>query len=1368
MAEASETLPPAGAAAMDIPPAAAPSPPQKRAAAEEPLSGEKAPKLQHTGPQEEAAAEDEAPGVDEVADGDAAELPEDGEQHLDLAALAEVARRTWTSGSAGSGAAAAAPEGLGACSFAVLPWRALPNGRLPFQLLAAALEIGCNERGPRALRSLTHVFLWVIQQSSDARGDLNALLNTLLAQPCPHPQIAGAVGAAFALKTSTGAPMTAYQALNNMVSPEELPDRALQERRSQRTLFGSKGLAASEVAAAVAAQPANHSKTALAAIEKRLAQLLIKSSSEHREVWHLVRIFQGSSNLSCATVLRALAYAFHFLRAGAEMQVDCAARFDLAVFRAWAVRGAEPGWLVDQLLPLEGESPPVVEALESATVPLCGFGVRPMKAEEADSAEEALEKLGEVGAMRVEWLLDGQRAQIHVRKDGAEVQVFVGHSPCREIEEEVASILKGNLRSVGDAILEVMLMRPVKRPAGNQDDGAEGNDARLQGNQDEGATGEAAKAKPFGAASARGKGESSSAREGDREGPEPDRERVHGVVVFDVLMFEGRPLARLPLRARRAQLEAAVVESGRLRLAQGVDCEAGALGLAAVKAELVKACGAFCLARDLDEKACSRACGVVLKALDGQRAEYFPGVRAPLWQAITQPPAIEGPEAEELLFKILSETERAALASPDEFLFCVVSARRTKTEEGVQDILTVQRHFQDAGVSPRWYVDKESLEEYLGLGLDAVVGGKLIPARNLALDDAEKLGKVCVQVSDDIEKWQYIKQQECFTSRPSSFAEANAAGATAERLQVSPVAAARFILAKMRCADEEPKPQLGGIYPLSNLGQCLKGLPYSRRNFIIGDFFIVDKSRCRFDTRMTLKEDYDLTCAHLQAHGSVMRCNRFVLFAKHETNAGGACSVRDSQGERERENIRILRQKYPGAFFDNPRRPNQVVLSWAAHLRWLREHGKVPMETAQASSTPESGPKKDASRKKQTLTLMEDRSVAKLPKDASGLGARAGTIPKTRQPPTLMEKDKDSMKQLGRTTENTRISYRPDAKTAISHPKSYGRYQAYAKAKTFKEAMDLGASSADINFDFKSGFIALLGGPMREGPPESGDCTNRWDRLIRSWHNTVASHEVLANTPDGDEATPSTHSRPEAGAIGSVAAETEARDQETNLAPFAGESESSELVQSTLESALSGARSATARSEAGKKMPLSGGSVPPLAKAPRLSGRSDALFNMMRANAKPAEAVAPVAASRAPSVSASGGGSREGRGAREGTTDASKAQEVLKKNALQQLVQCTEETVIKYTPGAKTVSNYPHSYERYEAYSKATTLKEALELGAIPGDIMFDFQRGYCTLAGGTTRDGPPPVKTLKSHKGEAFSRVDKLTRTWQRLLEQM
>jgi len=275
-------------------------------------------------------------------------------------------------------------------------------------------------------------------------------------------------------------------------------------------------------------------------------------------------------------------------------------------------------------------------------------------------------------------------------------------------------------------------------------------------------------------------------------------------------------------------------------------------------------------------------------------------------------------------FDLLSVQEQKCLPKADDIHFCVVSARRTQTPQGVSDIAGVVAAFRSQGVEPTWYVDAESVEDYRKIGLKAVVGGKLTPARNKALDDAMKLKKACVQCSDDISHWHY-HHGEMATSRTDE--AVNAAYAKAQCHVISPVAAARFMLAKMRATSDQ-QPRLAGVWPLSVCARGFGGLEFGQSNFILGDYFVADMSPVRFDDSMTLKEDYDFTCTHIQQHGSVLRCNRMTVMAKHQTNAGGACSVRDAQGLAEQRNIAILRQKWPGVFSDHPTRKNEVVLRW--------------------------------------------------------------------------------------------------------------------------------------------------------------------------------------------------------------------------------------------------------------------------------------------------------------------------------------------------------------------------------------------------------------------------------------------------------
>eukprot|EP00927_Polykrikos_kofoidii_P043737 TRINITY_DN3781_c0_g1_i2.p1 TRINITY_DN3781_c0_g1~~TRINITY_DN3781_c0_g1_i2.p1 ORF type:complete len:569 (-),score=95.92 TRINITY_DN3781_c0_g1_i2:347-2053(-) len=282
-------------------------------------------------------------------------------------------------------------------------------------------------------------------------------------------------------------------------------------------------------------------------------------------------------------------------------------------------------------------------------------------------------------------------------------------------------------------------------------------------------------------------------------------------------------------------------------------------------------------------------------------------------------------DSDATFFKLLSARERACLPKASDIHFGVVSARRARSEKGLKSIAFVQTSFTSAGVEPTWYVDEDSLSDYLALGLKAVAGGKLTPSRNMALMDARKQGKACVQCSDDISQWEYRHGAK---AKDRTMDALNAAFDAARQYVISPVAAARFMLARMRASPLEVKPKLGGVYCLGNCSRTMASDEISMFNFIIGDFFVDDNSTITFDERLTLKEDYDFTCQHLKEYGSVMRFVRMTVAARHYSNEGGACSNRDAQGVQERKNIDILLQKWPSSIFRHPRRKNEVVIRW--------------------------------------------------------------------------------------------------------------------------------------------------------------------------------------------------------------------------------------------------------------------------------------------------------------------------------------------------------------------------------------------------------------------------------------------------------
>jgi hypothetical protein len=291
------------------------------------------------------------------------------------------------------------------------------------------------------------------------------------------------------------------------------------------------------------------------------------------------------------------------------------------------------------------------------------------------------------------------------------------------------------------------------------------------------------------------------------------------------------------------------------------------------------------------------------------------------------------PDADQkFLQQCLTAKERKHIVPKSGFLFGVVSGRRATCESGQHDIMIIEGHFQRVGIKPTWYVDEASLKDYRKLGLNAKVGGKLVPARNMVLDDAAKQKKVAVEISDDIGKWLYYDCDKQDYRGETTFRRQNKDILGVAKHCVSPLAAAQFILAKMRSVEGD-KPKLGGIFPTSNVAMTLGSEEFGRQHFILGDFFVAEPdSPCRFDVHMSLKEDYDYTCSHIKKHGSVLRCNRMFLQVKHSTNEGGAVAARDGAGAKEKYNVAVLQQKWPGVFRTNNNRKaiagTEVVMNW--------------------------------------------------------------------------------------------------------------------------------------------------------------------------------------------------------------------------------------------------------------------------------------------------------------------------------------------------------------------------------------------------------------------------------------------------------
>jgi hypothetical protein len=193
------------------------------------------------------------------------------------------------------------------------------------------------------------------------------------------------------------------------------------------------------------------------------------------------------------------------------------------------------------------------------------------------------------------------------------------------------------------------------------------------------------------------------------------------------------------------------------------------------------------------------------------------------------------------------------------------------------------------------------LEEYKAAGCKRVnETGTLIQSRNWALEHAAAEGKICFQVSDDLIS---IKINTNFYPK--------------QELKLSDI-----IQEYAQFLNDIPQVNLVGIAPTANSFYSQNLIEKNR--FVIGDFFGVKPTPIRFDTALTLKEDYDFTLQHYRHAGIILRWEKYLFHFKHYDNKGGAVDYRTSLEEK--KNISYLLEKWPKYLKLNSKRPNEILL----------------------------------------------------------------------------------------------------------------------------------------------------------------------------------------------------------------------------------------------------------------------------------------------------------------------------------------------------------------------------------------------------------------------------------------------------------
>jgi len=178
--------------------------------------------------------------------------------------------------------------------------------------------------------------------------------------------------------------------------------------------------------------------------------------------------------------------------------------------------------------------------------------------------------------------------------------------------------------------------------------------------------------------------------------------------------------------------------------------------------------------------------------------------------------------------------------------------------------------------------------------------GKLIESRNKALEMAFAKNEICVQLSDDLKR---VYLNKNFGEKK----EVNIDFAIKELVSVF---------------NKIENVYLMGVPPTSN--DFFAKSKISKNTFCIGDMLFVKPTELRFDTQLTLKEDYDYTLQHLDKYGSCFRYQKYLFEFEHYKNKGGAVDYRNEAEEQ--KNIFILRAKWGDKIRMNSKRKNEILI----------------------------------------------------------------------------------------------------------------------------------------------------------------------------------------------------------------------------------------------------------------------------------------------------------------------------------------------------------------------------------------------------------------------------------------------------------
>lgn len=231
-----------------------------------------------------------------------------------------------------------------------------------------------------------------------------------------------------------------------------------------------------------------------------------------------------------------------------------------------------------------------------------------------------------------------------------------------------------------------------------------------------------------------------------------------------------------------------------------------------------------------------------------------------------------------------------------EYLITCISHNR---HENIKDF------FKKVGTDNIIFFVKDNIDKinYIEQGAkNVIISGSLMDSRNSSLKYCFDMNKICIQLSDDLEK---IMINDFSGKRTHKY--------------IDVVGVLNDIIPEFI----DSKYYFAGFPPTDNPFFALNKIETNK--FIVGDFILVKPNELIFDKNLKLKEDYDYTLQHIRKYGGCFRYGKYLNTFKHYSNKGGAVDYRTN--ELEQSTINYLKNKWGECIKENTKRENEILLN---------------------------------------------------------------------------------------------------------------------------------------------------------------------------------------------------------------------------------------------------------------------------------------------------------------------------------------------------------------------------------------------------------------------------------------------------------